>query len=272
MNRYYSNVTGRFFSPDPSGIRTADPKDPRSWNRYAYVNGDPANFADPTGRFCIHPDALRPQYEPDDPWDPAPDCGVEGPVGGGNPCIFGDAFAPVPGPDCYAPGPVAAAPAAALVVTSLHITSDCWLAYNPKTAPPSRDTTFVAFDGGSDLSGENIVITESVTTSPRGPLATNLISDPNSNGTGGVFNDQKGLSYWQAGTYTVYQSFMVSVNGGPAYSVPVLFSGALDPALIVTLSGTYGSFSNWWRGRKNYDVIVNGQGKNKLPACNQGDR
>jgi RHS repeat-associated protein len=48
--RYYSNVTGRFFSPDPGGLRTANPRDPGSWNRYAYVGGDPVNFADPSGK------------------------------------------------------------------------------------------------------------------------------------------------------------------------------------------------------------------------------
>jgi RHS repeat-associated protein len=51
MNRYYSNVAGRFYSPDPGGIRTADPKEPRSWNRYAYVQSDPVNFNDRRGLF-----------------------------------------------------------------------------------------------------------------------------------------------------------------------------------------------------------------------------
>jgi RHS repeat-associated protein len=49
MQRYYSNVVGRFYSPDPGGIATANPKNPGSWNRYAYVHGDPVNFTDPTG-------------------------------------------------------------------------------------------------------------------------------------------------------------------------------------------------------------------------------
>ena len=39
-------------TPDPGGIRTADPKNPGSWNRYAYVNGDPVNFNDPHGAFA----------------------------------------------------------------------------------------------------------------------------------------------------------------------------------------------------------------------------
>ena len=46
--RYY-NQAGRFFSPDPGGIKTANPMDPGSWNRYAYAQGDPVNYVDPRG-------------------------------------------------------------------------------------------------------------------------------------------------------------------------------------------------------------------------------
>jgi RHS repeat-associated protein len=52
MQRYYSNAAGRFFSPDPGGAATADPKNPTSWNRYGYVNGDPVNFNDTNGAFA----------------------------------------------------------------------------------------------------------------------------------------------------------------------------------------------------------------------------
>src|ERR1035438_6506740 len=41
--RYYSNVYGRFFGADPGGIATANPNNPSSWNRYAYVGGDPVD-------------------------------------------------------------------------------------------------------------------------------------------------------------------------------------------------------------------------------------
>ena len=37
---------GAFWSPDPAGIRTAEPKDPANWNRYAYVRGAPASLID----------------------------------------------------------------------------------------------------------------------------------------------------------------------------------------------------------------------------------
>ena len=52
--RYYDRGDGRFLTPDPGGISTADPRNPASWNRYAYAGGDPINFNDPRGRYrCL---------------------------------------------------------------------------------------------------------------------------------------------------------------------------------------------------------------------------
>jgi RHS repeat-associated protein len=48
VNRYYSNIWGRFLSPDPSW-ESADLGDPQTWSRYAYVLNDPINLTDPTG-------------------------------------------------------------------------------------------------------------------------------------------------------------------------------------------------------------------------------
>jgi RHS repeat-associated protein len=48
QQRYYSNVTGRFFSPDPARA-SASLSNPQTWNRYAYVHNDPVNFGDPAG-------------------------------------------------------------------------------------------------------------------------------------------------------------------------------------------------------------------------------
>jgi RHS repeat-associated protein len=45
--RYYKPLLGRFLSPDPSN---GAPASPQSWNRYAYVQGRPLIFTDPTGR------------------------------------------------------------------------------------------------------------------------------------------------------------------------------------------------------------------------------
>jgi RHS repeat-associated protein len=48
LNRYYASSIGRFLSVDPYG-RSAVATNPQSWNRYAYVLGDPINGTDPTG-------------------------------------------------------------------------------------------------------------------------------------------------------------------------------------------------------------------------------
>jgi RHS repeat-associated protein len=52
--RFYNAGTGRFWSPDPNGIKTAKLKRPGSWNRYAYVQGDPVNFGDPSGEVEVY--------------------------------------------------------------------------------------------------------------------------------------------------------------------------------------------------------------------------
>jgi RHS repeat-associated protein len=44
--RYHNPSIGRFMSVDPAG---ADPTDPQSWNRYAYVKNNPYKYVDPDG-------------------------------------------------------------------------------------------------------------------------------------------------------------------------------------------------------------------------------
>jgi RHS repeat-associated protein len=47
--RYYSNVQGRFMTPDPySGSAAAN--NPQSWNGYSYAISEPVNMLDPTGQ------------------------------------------------------------------------------------------------------------------------------------------------------------------------------------------------------------------------------
>ena len=46
--RYYTAVFGRFWTRIV-GYRAANPKNPISWNLFAYVNGDPTNFMDRHG-------------------------------------------------------------------------------------------------------------------------------------------------------------------------------------------------------------------------------
>jgi RHS repeat-associated protein len=91
-HRFYSPSIGRFLTPDPMGKMAADPKDPQSWNRYAYVEGDPINMSDRTG--------LGPTKHPS--WWDAPNgcqafsqepCGP-GAQGGGTECIVDGADIP----------------------------------------------------------------------------------------------------------------------------------------------------------------------------------
>ena len=54
MMWYYASGTGRFLSTDPYRA-SGGPADPQSWNRYAYVQNDPANFIDPKGMYLCVP-------------------------------------------------------------------------------------------------------------------------------------------------------------------------------------------------------------------------
>jgi RHS repeat-associated protein len=103
--RYYGNAMGRFLTPDPGGQRTANPKDPGSWNRYAYAGGDPVNRRDPSGRFSALLYA-PPNDDIGDGWDFGDD---EDGGGEGDPC-FADEFGFGPDPACYVGAPVAAQP------------------------------------------------------------------------------------------------------------------------------------------------------------------
>jgi RHS repeat-associated protein len=47
LARYYDSTVARFCSADPLG---GQPGDPQSWNRYAYVENDPINLTDPSGK------------------------------------------------------------------------------------------------------------------------------------------------------------------------------------------------------------------------------
>jgi RHS repeat-associated protein len=62
QQRYYNSNVSAFWSPDPGGIRTANPRNPLSWNRYAYVSGDPANHSDPVG---MEQDLCGPDWQTD---------------------------------------------------------------------------------------------------------------------------------------------------------------------------------------------------------------
>jgi RHS repeat-associated protein len=49
LNRKYSSAQGRWLTPDPAGTGSANPTNPQSWNRYAYVMNNATNVTDPLG-------------------------------------------------------------------------------------------------------------------------------------------------------------------------------------------------------------------------------
>ena len=55
--REFSPVQGRWLSPDPAGLAAADPTNPQSWNRYAYVLNNPLVLVDFLGLNCVYLDS-----------------------------------------------------------------------------------------------------------------------------------------------------------------------------------------------------------------------
>ena len=91
--RFYASSYGRFNTADPYRA-SGGASDPGSWNRYAYVGGDPINWFDPIGLFMCNPES--PSCRPPNPpggggTEPGPSlpcngftsCGPGGEGGGG---------------------------------------------------------------------------------------------------------------------------------------------------------------------------------------------
>ncbi len=89
--RSYHTTQGRWLSPDPAGLAAVDITNPQSFNRYAYVLGNPLGFTDPTGNdtcedgteadACVSGGSQ--DYVPLDPVSLCPDLGCRGSGGGG---------------------------------------------------------------------------------------------------------------------------------------------------------------------------------------------
>jgi RHS repeat-associated protein len=56
--RQYASTQGRWLTPDPAGQAAADPTNPQSWNRYAYVMNNPTNLTDPLGLRAVPDEPL----------------------------------------------------------------------------------------------------------------------------------------------------------------------------------------------------------------------
>ncbi len=105
--RYYASLYGRFNTVDPSS-HSVHPKSPGSWNRYAYVGGDPVNGNDPRGldeSVCTDPDDsdCPDPTAPDPCWDlslslfdGSLNCGAPVSDGDGDASSSGDSSSPPP--------------------------------------------------------------------------------------------------------------------------------------------------------------------------------
>jgi RHS repeat-associated protein len=47
--RSFHSQSGHFMVPDPAGLAAVDPRNPQTWNRYAYVLNNPTSLTDPSG-------------------------------------------------------------------------------------------------------------------------------------------------------------------------------------------------------------------------------
>jgi RHS repeat-associated protein len=66
--REYHPVWGRWLNPDPAGLAAADPSNPQTWNRYAYVGNSPTTHTDPLGmNQCIPWAGCQISIDPADP-------------------------------------------------------------------------------------------------------------------------------------------------------------------------------------------------------------
>ena len=142
--REYSQVQGRWLSPDPARLAAVNPANPQSWNRYAYVTNRPASLVDPLGLYqapcqiiqdqCPDPGGLG--GSPPNPGPPTNDPithpdpvnpGGDGPGGGGGdsarPCLAG-AGPLAPGQSCCG----------ANDQNANSVTSQCLAEYNGSTA------------------------------------------------------------------------------------------------------------------------------------------
>jgi RHS repeat-associated protein len=214
--RYYGD-SGRFLSPDPGGVRTADATDPESWNRYGYANGDPVNRRDRHGRAASiiwnQPTAQECTADPDDPQCGDP-CGplsealVEMPM----------PYCPTGGGDGPEPEP---GPAPPRVPAFLLVTADC--DYQGLTGT-IRQRTYEVLDQSYQPMGNGVNVYEAITdVTPSGNV---IVGGGNwttgsSNEPAGAFNDYYGNGVNTTPTNALQQYF-VAVSGGSPIQLTVL--------------------------------------------------
>ncbi|MGH9413493.1 MAG: RHS repeat-associated core domain-containing protein [Terriglobales bacterium] len=78
--RTYASNVARFLSPDPAGLAAANPANPQTWDRYAYVGNQPLEYTDRTG---LCPPCCGNPCNVTAPWPCIGSCGGGGGGGGG---------------------------------------------------------------------------------------------------------------------------------------------------------------------------------------------
>jgi RHS repeat-associated protein len=77
MNRFYNSRMGRFMSPDPIGLTSANFNAPQSLNRYAYVLNNPLSAIDPSGLTCVWDDGSYDAFDDQSTGSPT-SCAAQG--------------------------------------------------------------------------------------------------------------------------------------------------------------------------------------------------
>jgi RHS repeat-associated protein len=78
LYRKYDPGQSRWISPDPSGRAAANPANPQSWNRYAYVLNNPLGLIDSLGLDCVYLNAAGDDTEFIDTESDSGSCAADG--------------------------------------------------------------------------------------------------------------------------------------------------------------------------------------------------
>jgi RHS repeat-associated protein len=206
--RYYNSNAGRFYTPDPVGMKAVDPKNPTSWNMYAYVGDDPVNFTDHHGLI-----------EDSDNLEEV-DIGGGGGGWGGIGCV-GNPFDPtsdVGDPGACGPAipilPPPVEPVAAMRTYWLDVTQDCY--HVPTDGVVTRDITYQLMFSESGMSTpmrtNSGVIWEHLV-AVLGSLPLTGANSPSS-GPPGTYEDQQSIISVANGNQHFQQTFSVKLDSG----------------------------------------------------------
>jgi RHS repeat-associated protein len=293
--RFYNAGTGRFWNVDPGGMATANGSNPTSWNRYAYVNGDPVNFGDPAGldstcgpfatfdgEGCINTGGSAPSgpaYGCNDDWATFGEgCSMGDDAGVGGCYGDGSGFLGMPDPGCQTGGGSSGPASTPPPSVSLRETSACTEAHGSQTGNFTLDITYQVMVNGAAVTSNlqlynlGIYLISEQLTNPTGTMGTSganwclgmaSASCP-SQGQVGLLNDGTFVDEL-SGQGTLTQSFYLNGTGAP---LQVAF-GALS---FVGPLQSYTALNNTYNSRVNPpSVTVAGGAFSSVgaPPCNK---